>query len=643
MGRLAIRRVIYKGKRFFFESPYLSDGIVVIEGTNGHGKSTFMDLVYYSLGGKVAAFDKSNDSTKSKHTEIFNDEDNYVEIHIQLNNEEYEFTRHIGDNQIFIVNKEQEILETFIYRNSSTKPDAVIFSDWILDKLNIDVFDIIQGTRNFKLNFSDLLRLIYHDQSTEVDKIYKEADNSNFVSDSLEIRKAIFEVLIGKSYNEYYSLLGQYKLALKEYEKAQAILESYDEFIAQILKEDLYNAIHIQSLIVENEMMIEKVKIEREVAYAQNNNTGQSFELLDTQKRKLFRIEKERDELLESKNVINQSLNKIIYLLDDAKRELKDIEKIRLVNKKLKLFTPNTCPYCLRDVERKSCKCICGSDIDEAQYEKFFYTDDEYLTIVKVKQKSILSLLELLSKKEKHSYDIISQIERLNIEIQKTKEYILEINKDISYNQNSAYIRKLDERENELKAKNIELEQAKELAEKKEELVKKVSGLRSKVDTLKIKTEACLNDAKSDILDKKTQFSEKYLDLMKLADEKCYDAYIGDDYMPNINFSQYRERSAAVPKRLMYFLTLLIESLENDLSFPQFLMIDTPNKEGIDRVNLINNLSLLTKAQHYSNKYSKEYQIILTTGLDTYPDSFKKFVVLTLENQEYLLKERNQQ
>ena len=482
MGRLAIRRVIYNGKRYFFESPYLEDGVVILEGTNGHGKSTFMDLIYYALGGKVSSFDKNSD-TPSKHNEIFNDEDNYIELQLELNQQVYELTRYIGDNQIFIVDSKQQVIETFIYRNSSTNPDAVIFSDWILGKLGIDVFDIVQGTRNFKLNFSDLLRLVYHDQATEVSKIYKEADNSNFVSDSLEIRKAIFEVLIGKSYNEYYSLLGQYKLALKEYEKSQAIMDSYDEFIGQILNDDLSNVIHIKNMISENESMIEKVRNERDLAYVQKNGTAKTFGVLDEQKKMLLRLEREKDELVQNKYAIMQSVSKIIYLTDEAKRELKEIEKIRLVNKRLKLFTPNTCPYCLREVQRENGKCICGSDIDEEQYEKFFYTDDEYLTIVKVKQKSIQSLSNLLEKKQVRNIDIANYIDKLNFEIDKVKKYILELNKDITYNQNFSYIRKLDDRENQLKAEVIELKQAEELATKKDELVMAVSRLRAKVES----------------------------------------------------------------------------------------------------------------------------------------------------------------
>ena len=201
MGNLAIRRVVYNGKKYSFESPYLNDGIVIMEGVNGHGKSTFMSLIYYGLGGKIPSFNRNDTAAKSRHQEICNDEDNYVELLVEINDQKFELTRYIGNNQIFIVDEDANVTETYINRNNSDE-ETEIFSDWILEKLSIEVFDIIQGTKSFKLNFSDLLRLIYHDQTTEVDKIYKEADNSNFLTDSLEIRMAIFEVLLGKSYNE---------------------------------------------------------------------------------------------------------------------------------------------------------------------------------------------------------------------------------------------------------------------------------------------------------------------------------------------------------------------------------------------------------------------------------------------------------
>ena len=638
MGRLAIRRVVYSGDKYSFESPYLNDGIVIMEGVNGHGKSTFMNLIYYGLGGRVQAFNKNDDNDSKKHNEIFYDTNNYVELLIEIDDEKYELTRYIGDNLIFVVGEDEEVRETCVLRNQSDE-HTMVFSDWILGKLNINVFDIVQGTRSFKLNFTDLLRLVYHDQETEVDKVYKEADNSNFLSDSLEIRKAIFEILLGKTYNDYYSTLGQYKLTMKELEKAQAVMDSYDEFLGEVLDYDLANVIHINSMISENQEMIEKVQIEREIASREQGNSDEIWQLIGQQKKEIILNQHKLEEWESAKNLTTQSIDKILYLIDESEKELSEIEKIRLVNKKLKLFTPNTCPYCLREVEREKGKCICGNDIEEEQYEKFFYTDEEYLDILKVKKKSIQSLEQLLERKSQRLKIIIGHIEKAEQSIEKIRLYIDELTKDIATNYNSAYIRQLDERERELNGIILELKQAKDLAKKRETLASQVIQLRNKVEGLKIRVDSFLNAAREDMLNKKKDFDEVYFSLMKRADEHCYSAYIGEDYMPHINLGAYRERSAAVPKRLMYFLTMLIESLKNEANFPQFLMIDTPNKEGIDKENLIKNIGLLAEADKYTEEMKTQYQIILTTGIDTYPEEFKNNVFFKLEGENYLLQE----
>lgn len=638
MGRLAIRRVVYSGDKYSFESPYLNDGIVIMEGVNGHGKSTFMNLIYYGLGGRVQAFNKNDDNDSKKHNEIFYDTNNYVELLIEIDDEKYELTRYIGDNLIFVVGEDEEVRETCVLRNQSDE-HTMVFSDWILGKLNINVFDIVQGTRSFKLNFTDLLRLVYHDQETEVDKVYKEADNSNFLSDSLEIRKAIFEILLGKTYNDYYSTLGQYKLTMKELEKAQAVMDSYDEFLGEVLDYDLANVVHINSMISENQEMIEKVQIEREIASREQGNSDEIWQLIGQQKKELILNQHKLEEWESAKNLTTQSIDKILYLIDESEKELSEIEKIRLVNKKLKLFTPNTCPYCLREVEREKGKCICGNDIEEEQYEKFFYTDEEYLDILKVKKKSIQSLEQLLERKSQRLKIIIGHIEKAEQSIEKIRLYIDELTKDIATNYNSAYIRQLDERERELNGIILELKQAKDLAKKRETLASQVIQLRNKVEGLKIRVDSFLNAAREDMLNKKKDFDEVYFSLMKRADEHCYSAYIGEDYMPHINLGAYRERSAAVPKRLMYFLTMLIESLKNEANFPQFLMIDTPNKEGIDKENLIKNIGLLAEADKYTEEMKTQYQIILTTGIDTYPEEFKNNVFYKLEGENYLLQE----
>lgn len=638
MGRLAVRRVSYIGDDYYFESPHLNDGIVILEGENGHGKSTFMDMIYFALGGKVDGFNREDRKTRNKHTEIYNDKDNYVEIELLINEELFEITRYFNKNIIYVVNERKEVNEYNVYRNADN--GNKVFSDWILDKLGIEVFDLVQGTKKFKIGFSDLLRLVYYDQKTEIEKIYKAPDNDTYVTDSSEIRKAIFEILIGKVYNNYYSLLGQYKQKASDYEKQQTILDSYDEFLAQIVSEDLDNVEYISQEIEKNEQLTAEKLLERDIARNSESSSKEIFDEIKIQRRLIERLDNDKERVQQIWSAINSSIEKILYLQDEAEREIHEIERIRFVDKKMKLFSPNTCPYCLREVNRERGKCICGSEIDEEQYEKFFYTDAEYVEIINSKKKSLKSLNELLEKKHTRRHNIEQEIKKIEFQIRDIQNFISDLEKDIGTNYSSAYTKRLDEQIAELKSSNVDLLRAKELAEKKEKLVSGCVKLREEVNSLKVKVDIQLDKAKEDILDKIKKFNEIYSDLMKAADSSCFDAYLGDDYMPNTNGGAYRERSALVSKRLMYFLTLLLLSLENNVNYPQFLMIDTPNKEGIDPEKLIKILESLNKANEKSIEMNKQFQIILTTGLGTYPPEFKANVFLTLGDNEKLLKRK---
>jgi hypothetical protein len=121
--------------------------------------------------------------------------------------------------------------------------------------------------------------------------------------------------------------------------------------------------------------------------------------------------------------------------------------------------------------------------------------------------------------------------------------------------------------------------------------------------------------------------------------------------MPYIDFGEYKERSTIVPIRLMYYFTLLSMGLKRDsVKHPRFLLLDTPERGGIDKSRLKDNLILLDDALELSkidpsdsNEKIKEYQVILTTGKGKYPDEYEKFVKLRFDKEgkgDYILKKK---
>lgn len=90
MGRLAIRRVEYFRDRYTFSSPELPDGLVVVEGANGSGKTTFVDLIYFALGGAVKKFARKGSDL---HKEIREDSNNGVRLTVEINGGVHYVTR----------------------------------------------------------------------------------------------------------------------------------------------------------------------------------------------------------------------------------------------------------------------------------------------------------------------------------------------------------------------------------------------------------------------------------------------------------------------------------------------------------------------------------------------------------------------
>ncbi|MCG8206472.1 hypothetical protein [Tenacibaculum finnmarkense] len=75
------------------------------------------------------------------------------------------------------------------------------------------------------------------------------------------------------------------------------------------------------------------------------------------------------------------------------------------------------------------------------------------------------------------------------------------------------------------------------------------------------------------------------------------------------------------------------------MKHPGLLIIDTPEDSGIDEGNLKNDLRLINSV---ISKSEKKYQIILTTGLNKYPEIFKEKIKERFNKEEniFILKER---
>lgn len=633
MSRLLIKQVKYIGTDYIYESPELKSGVNIIEGENGSGKTTFSSLIYFCLGGNVSFFRKGSER---EHRQIIDDNSNYAELSFIINGKNYVATRYFYKTEIGIIS-EDDVLSLPINRS---KEKNFTFSDWILDKLGIKVVDIYQGSEYYKINLYDLMRLFYYDQKTATDKIYKRPDNENFITDSLIIRKAIFEILTGNAFEEYYEAIADYRKALSELSTIKALSENFQSLNTE--EENLFNGkntFNLNEELEEFKYQLLRLKTYRGSIKSNLGPAKSKTEAITSKRNEFTRIEELLIELKNRKRSISYDYNRVKSLHDNLILEVTHLKKIMTTNEKLNLFSPDTCPYCLKKAVKEENKCICGNSITDEQFQKFFYTKEEYFNILKSKQKNIetvdnaivsyrTELIELNDKIAFHNKrldglkvainDLLKgrRVEK-SIEMQEVNDKIFEVEKVInSINQQIRIEKKREELEQKKSQASIKLEESKRTMKLKE-----LESSSSMDDVIKA-------------------FNKKYYDLMKVALDDCKSARISiNDYLPVINSGSYTEASSDVPKRLMYFFTLLHLSLIKDIKFPKFLMIDTPENIGIDDDKLIRALKLIEDLGD-DNTSENDYQIILTTGENKYPKEFEENKFQSISKRKRLLQKR---
>ncbi|WP_319480997.1 AAA family ATPase [uncultured Draconibacterium sp.] len=628
MGNLVIKQVKYSGEKYSFESPEFGTGINIIVGDNGSGKSTFSYFIEFGLGGSIEAFKKEKEEEKklnnSKYEQIREDENNFVQLDILINSKPYSLKRFIGTNDIFF--EENGVIGKLpINRNADYAPRT--FSDWLLEKLEINVFELSLGTSSWLIGFKDLFRLLNYDQDTDSRKIFKAASADNYIADSSIIRKSIFETLIGINSEEYNIKYNEFKKAQKEKNDAKII---YDDFLEN-------------NHVVDNELEAEEKKLEefeeqlgkliqsRESYQKQNTNSDEKTEQLSQIQNELIEIDLQTSEYKVKKQTYTIEVSKIEKLLAKKYDEISQIEKIIFTHDKLNLFSLEICPFCMGKVEPQNGKCICGHEIKDDDYEKFVYKSSEYKEILDHKKKSIKTIKTAFDSYRSELLEIEKTISSNILKSNKLKEELrLSINA-IEFSGNSQIIDRLNDKILEVKEDILKQEKVIELLNRRNQLQKRFND---KNETFKEKDKAfkkiseVFNKNNTDTIN---EFNEIYSILLSKSSCKSNHAEINDDYMPYIDYGIYKEKSAVVPIRLMYYFTFLSLGMKREsVKHPRFLLIDTPQGEGIDESNLKLNIKLLDEALELSKNNDedeiKDYQVILTTGEGKYPDEYERFI-----------------
>ena len=223
------------------------------------------------------------------------------------------------------------------------------------------------------------------------------------MSDSELVRKAIFELLVGKAYSDYYDSIVEEKKLSREKSLAKEVVNEYTLLADKMRKNgEAKNVSFLQKEISDKEQQIDKLHDARQAFKRNRSGSNTINQDIESCKSELIDCELKLSRLKENLVSALDERYKLNVVRNESASEIRRIEKVIFSHDQLNLFTSDTCPYCLSHVDRVEGHCVCGASIEEEQYERFFYTSKEYKDILKTKLKALSTI--------KTAYDDLSLI-----------------------------------------------------------------------------------------------------------------------------------------------------------------------------------------------------------------------------------------
>ena len=480
---------------------------------------------------------------------------------------------------------------------------------------------------------------MYYDQKTPSGEIIGGfgIKSMDYFKNSSIMKRSIFEILISDYFKEYYNTYYEIKDKLKEKEEIKETKKSIQSLIEGVVRETNLDKIEdIEEVISYNKDEIERLKKIRETHINSNyensieENNELNIDRINSIQEEISLLTMKKNKLEIDIEEIQEEINKAQYVRKNLEDDINYLDRILFTSKMYNIINDDTCPFCLEKINENGGKCICGSD-KYLDYEKFIYSDVEYLKMMKSKIKGLRTTNYTIESCEEELKEILSKHKYIEEKLKYLLMSIKEISAELVSGIDFKSVDMLTEEIMLLKEELIELEVLKSKLDNLDNVNKNIANLENKLDSLRKKLDE-LEIQKSDIISKnlKIFFDKYYLWITEFYDDKKINISLDRDYKPVVKF--YREESFSVPKRFFYYLSLLNLSLKKNINYPRFLLIDTLKSAGIDVPRLRNLIPYLNELE------GEEYQVIMTCGYEEYDNSLNWNIIDELSDENKLLK-----
>jgi DNA repair exonuclease SbcCD ATPase subunit len=600
--RISVRRVVVtKGDKHVYDQTF-HDGINIIRGDNGTGKSTIIEFIYYALGGDVKAWTKEALWCECVYCETNLNDKLFTFIRDIENNEQTRMSIYEGNYDLAIKNKKD--WKVYSYRRSEQKKS---FSQVIFDILGLPYHKTDEYAN---LTLHQLLRLIYLDQITPPTIIFREEDSRH---DSETTRTAIGEYLLGLDDLESHKLRQDLIVMNKEFEQIGGELRA------------LYRFLGGQNALLNEKNVLSAINNVKEAIVLKNtelkNIKNMAEDKLSTEIAASAKKLRETIETLNAENVVltdrkNEILLEIMdsdLFITNLQQKLNNIEEADTAFNSLGALSFKYCPACMAVINNNM-----DSDCPLCKTPKSSHdTRNAYLAIRQEIEFQIAESTKIIKTKADKINELNSLINDKTYVIDKSKSDYKELTDSISlYDaKSSQLLLEIGSLENSINNLVDKMKMAKELdvlSDKKEKIAGKIEKIKDKIAQLKAEN----SRRREQVADRLKQLA---LEIIRLDDfEPEFEAAEEFDYDFGKNKTEINGRSRFSASSMVYLkntfrLAILLASLEdNKMRLPRFLLMDNIEDKGMqpERSQTFQHAMI-----DFTSKYEQPFQVIFTTSM----------------------------
>lgn len=601
-------QVIAKGKMAYDQ--VFHEGVNIIAGSNGSGKSTIADLIFYGLGG---------DLLKWKEHALFCD---YVLAEILTNNGILTLKREISHSSqqamsIFYgtiedAHKNGDAWEKYNYSRSKNNQS---FSQILFKALGIPEA-ISEETSNITMN--QILRLMYVDQMSSIQRIFRD----DVTRDTPLVRQAVSDLMCG---------IGGYDLYEKEL-RLRATRKIFDN-----VKVELSNLITVASgygKSIRGEQIYSEMSSIRHALEAKNqelksfmeefhqDNTAYQDGEADRRKAlgELKKLKHKLQEAEEQLITLNIEIEDTKQFMDFLRENITAFDNASYIFEKIGQIKFEYCPSCLSPVNHQpqlSHHCsLCHQEVKEGHSK-----EKEFAVRIDLTQQLQESSRLLEKRLSKHG-ELKREINQMRREHKKLTNLYTALTIE-SYSDRDSKIASLNRHigalENSLEIFHQRLELANridDLATQKAELQDIINNLMTEIEIINSQRQKRESKVKTEISHFAGEFLkgdlEEQNDFLQELDYVAFD--FADDWMA-INGERNVSKSASgmvILKNSLY-MGLFISAVRDALyNYPRFILMDNIEDKGMVTERSQNFQRLICEA---SDSLNKSHQIIFTTSM----------------------------